>query len=226
MNNILLTSFYAVYFCEICRICAKFEMPVSSISAVWSHSKGVVVVFLHGGVEVGRWTGPFLWLVFCWQGCASTPQDKTQLDNLRQAAEDLRLATEAAAAGTLRKQLLTALQVTIHTQMQIVSMAIFRLNWDCLIAPLILFFSCCGPTHHLGTDQSFSHLTYTIPLCFPQSFLLCNSSYFHHHKMFDPVGTFLQALIQTFLTTKPTGSTPICSLCSADNISYHCIVND
>jgi len=33
------------------------------------------------------------------------------LDNLRQAAEDLRLATEAAAAGTLRKQLLTALQV-------------------------------------------------------------------------------------------------------------------
>jgi len=140
MNNILLTSFYAVYFCEICRICAKFEMPVSSISAVWSHSKGVVVVFLHGGVEVGRWTGPFLWLVFCWQGCASTPQDKTQLDNLRQAAEDLRLATEAAAAGTLRKQLLTALQVIIHTQMQIVSVAVFRLNWDCLIAPLILFF--------------------------------------------------------------------------------------
>jgi len=54
-------------------------------------------------------------MAFCWQGCASTPQDKAQLDNLRQAAEDLRLATEAAAAGTLRKQLLTALQVTTHT---------------------------------------------------------------------------------------------------------------
>jgi len=49
------------------------------------------------------------------QGCASTPQDKTQLDNLRQAADDLRLATEAAAAGTLRKQLLTALQVSLVT---------------------------------------------------------------------------------------------------------------
>jgi len=47
------------------------------------------------------------------QGCASTPQEKPQLENLRQAAEDLRLATEAAAAGTLRKQLLTALQVMI-----------------------------------------------------------------------------------------------------------------
>jgi len=50
-------------------------------------------------------------LSFIVQGCASTPQDKSQLDNLKQAAEDLRLATEAAAAGTLRKQLLTALQV-------------------------------------------------------------------------------------------------------------------
>ena len=51
-------------------------------------------------------------VVLC-QGCASTPQEKPQLENLRQAAEDLRLATEAAAAGTLRKQLLTALQVRI-----------------------------------------------------------------------------------------------------------------
>jgi len=51
-------------------------------------------------------------VVLC-QGCASTPQEKPQLENLRQAAEDLRLATEAAAAGTLRKQLLTALQVMI-----------------------------------------------------------------------------------------------------------------
>ena len=61
-------------------------------------------------LAVCRIVGSFKWVVL-WQGCASTPQDKVQLDNLRQAAEDLRLATEAAAAGTLHKQLLTALQV-------------------------------------------------------------------------------------------------------------------
>ena len=73
----------------------------------WSQTDPVEVLFF------GYLAAQVLDYLDCyWQGCASTPQDKTQLDNLRQAAEDLRLATEAAAAGTLRKQLLTALQVT------------------------------------------------------------------------------------------------------------------
>ena len=48
------------------------------------------------------------------QACASSPNDADQQQRLRQAAEDLRTATNAAANNALKKKLINRLEVNLH----------------------------------------------------------------------------------------------------------------
>lgn len=45
------------------------------------------------------------------KACASSPHDETQQQRLKQAAEDLRTATNAAANNALKKKILQRLEV-------------------------------------------------------------------------------------------------------------------
>lgn len=49
---------------------------------------------------------------FCLQGCASNPNDAMQQHRLRQAAEDLRSATNIAASNALKKKVIKRLEVS------------------------------------------------------------------------------------------------------------------
>lgn len=51
-------------------------------------------------------------MLFCLKGCASNPNDAMQQHRLRQAAEDLRSATNIAASNALKKKVIKRLEVS------------------------------------------------------------------------------------------------------------------